>query len=965
MKKTFNLASKSIIFMFKSGTYIILFVFLFQSLVGQNTDVDFLKTKSNELISAGLEMNRDFQYVLSLDTFKLALEYRKKAYPDDRYYWGTTYLFIGITYKNLGRLDDAIKSYNLAKQCFDLHDNANRTNYATLYQSFGNVFRSKLDYTNALNYYSQALTIYQEQNREENIYSTYYSIAEIKHLMNLNNEALEILNSQYVYADTANQILYSELLGIIYQNKGNYTTAENYYEKAILLVKQYYGETDLNLAVEYLNYAEFLATMSKFDKGISTLEKAYEIISQTQKNKGVELAKYYEYKGRLYYSKPIASQNIVAFRQLRKQNLKEAIFWYNKSLEALFTGSGEPTIENITTNNSLSTTYNLSILKTIADTNYELATLDKNESDTAYIQSLTEALNYYNKISELIQRSRQEISGDENKIQLAQLEYETFTKTVKAASLIYELNQEDKYLELAFSNSEQIKSSAVYDKISTDLAQENSLIPDSLIELENKLNSTISYFNEKLFEENSLDEPDSALINEYNEKIFEANRQRDDLNRFLEEDYPDYYDLKYSKSMLGISDIQKKLHKKEAILEYVLNDSDSTLELYTFLITKEKKELIRQVITPEMEHSMEYIFNFMTTPNYIFLRNEDSKEFCLAAGDMYQLLVAPFNDDIKNKNLIIIPDGKLNYIAFDGLLESVPDTTQIIDFSKLDYLVRDFNVNYANSANILMKYRNPKRNMRNNILAFAPVYNSEQIELSNATYTLLPLPGVQKEVDAISDIVKTSVYRGKEASEENFRKFSQHFDILHLAMHAYINDSLPAFSRLAFSPEPGETDIQKDGWLNTSDIYNLDLKNVRLTVLSACNTGVGKMQKGEGLMSLARGFLYAGCPSIVMSLWEVEDNAGTQIMTSFYKNLKRGKTKDAALRAAKIEYLENANSRLAHPHYWMSFKCIGDSSPVYNSNDIYFFALLIVLILYFSIDQGIRIRKARRKRQAS
>ena len=125
------------------------------------------------------------------------------------------------------------------------------------------------------------------------------------------------------------------------------------------------------------------------------------------------------------------------------------------------------------------------------------------------------------------------------------------------------------------------------------------------------------------------------------------------------------------------------------------------------------------------------------------------------------------------------------------------------------------------------------------------------------------------------------------------------------------------------------------------------------------------MQKGEGLMSLARGFLYAGCPSIIMSLWEVEDNAGTQIMTSFYRYLKSGKTKDKALRLAKIDYLDNSNSRLAHPHYWMSFKTIGDPSPIYTSNDIYFFGLMILLIVAFARDQVVRMKKARRKQRAS
>ena len=115
-------------------------------------------------------------------------------------------------------------------------------------------------------------------------------------------------------------------------------------------------------------------------------------------------------------------------------------------------------------------------------------------------------------------------------------------------------------------------------------------------------------------------------------------------------------------------------------------------------------------------------------------------------------------------------------------------------------------------------------------------------------------------------------------------------------------------------------------------------------------------------MSLALGFLYAGCPSIIMSLWEVEDESGTQIMTSFYKNLKKGKTKDESLRLAKLEYLESVNSRRAHPHYWLGFVSIGDNSPLYISYDFYFFILLILALSGIGIDQAIRIKKARKKR---
>ena len=372
-----------------------------------------------------------------------------------------------------------------------------------------------------------------------------------------------------------------------------------------------------------------------------------------------------------------------------------------------------------------------------------------------------------------------------------------------------------------------------------------------------------------------------------------------------------------------------------------------------------KKKTLSNTETQALEET----FRFMASTDYMFTHNEDTKQYCVSSHKLYNLLLAPFEQNLNEKHLTIIPDGKLNYISFDGLLKTLPDTTQAIRFNKLNYLIKNVNINYANSVNIFLQNKASKPKLRNHTLAFAPEYNSEEFKMTGASYKLAPLPGVQKEVDEIAKSVNTTIFRSKEATEQNFRKASGNFDILHLAMHAYINDSLPAYSRLAFSQSLDSTTLNNDGWLNTADIYNLDL-NASMTVLSACNTGVGKLQKGEGLMSLARGFLYAGCPSVVMSLWEVEDAAGTKIMTSFYKYLKAGKTKDEALRLAKLKYLEESNSRLAHPHYWMSFKCIGDNSPVYTSYDLYFFAILILLIIAFSIDQGIRIKKARRNRQA-
>jgi len=875
---------------------------------------------------------------------------------------------IGIAYKKQGQNDKALLYYDIAEKNYLLRNDSNLVSLAGLYRNIGNAYRAKLDYSQALKYSKQSLAIYQNQIPTDNydILEANYAIAEIYSLTQNYNKALDILDQYIDEADTVNRIYYLELFGIIYQNLKNLNLAKQYYQKNLNLVVSYYGNDDPETAITYLNYAEFLSSISEYEEGSAILNKAFEIITKSQEKRGVELSRYYEFKGRLIRNKPVESPSVLSFKQQKKKNLEEAILWYTKSLQALYKDDKKLDIEGLTTDNCLSFTDCIVLLKTIADTHSEIATLIDDNTNESYLNSLDLVMNYYKTTSNLIQRARMEISSDESKLQLAKLESSTFSKTIETAYLAYEYNQDEKYLNLAFKNAEQMKSSAVFDKISNDLAQENSLIPDTLLELESKLNSTISTFNEKLFEEQNKDSVDSKLIAEYNNKIFEASKRRDELNRLLEEEYPDYYNLKYSVSMLGVEDIQKKLKKNEAILEYSINQTDSVSDLFTFLITKENKFFTCQKISADMQQSLQYMFHFMTTPNFMFTHNEDSKLYCKSANNMYTLLMQPFQYVTKNKDLIVIPDGQLNYIAFDGLIKTLPDTSQIIDFSKLDYLIREYNINYANSANIYFKNSHSKRHLRNQTLAFAPIYNSEKFKLSNESYTLMPLPGVQKEVDAIAQTVKTDVFRGQEATEERFRALSQKYDILHLAMHAYINDSLPAYSRLAFSPMPSSTNVElsKDGWLNTADIYNLNLRNTRLTVLSACNTGVGRMQKGEGLMSLSRGFLYAGCPSIVVSLWEVEDQAGTEIMTSFYKNLKKGKTKDEALRLAKIEYLDNSNSRLAHPHYWMSFKCIGDNSPLYTSYDIYFFGILILLILIFSVDQLIRMKKARLKRQA-
>jgi CHAT domain-containing protein len=167
------------------------------------------------------------------------------------------------------------------------------------------------------------------------------------------------------------------------------------------------------------------------------------------------------------------------------------------------------------------------------------------------------------------------------------------------------------------------------------------------------------------------------------------------------------------------------------------------------------------------------------------------------------------------------------------------------------------------------------------------------------------------------------------------------FDIVHLAMHTYINNLNPAYSKLIFSIVKDSLD---NTGLNAFEVYGTPLK-AKMVVLSSCNTGVGNLRKGEGILSLARGFIYSGSKSVVMSLWEVNDKSGTDIVKYFYRNLKNGDSKSEALRKARIKYLNSAGTVRSLPFFWSTLVVYGDDSPIYYSLTVKFIAILIPLLL--------------------
>ncbi|MEM6379184.1 MAG: CHAT domain-containing protein, partial [Bacteroidota bacterium] len=197
--------------------------------------------------------------------------------------------------------------------------------------------------------------------------------------------------------------------------------------------------------------------------------------------------------------------------------------------------------------------------------------------------------------------------------------------------------------------------------------------------------------------------------------------------------------------------------------------------------------------------------------------------------------------------------------------------------------------------------------------------------------SLAPLLENEAEVEAIWELISGEVAKGNTATKAFFLKEGMQAQILHLATHACIDDLEPSKSKIFFS----------DDHLYAHELYQLKLQ-AQMVVLSACETGVGVFQRGEGVMSLARGFAQSGAPSLTLSYWSVSDQSTAQIMDAYYQFLKQGQFKHQALRNAKQQYLnEQEQLQRLHPYYWSAFVHFGNVEPVKLRTDYPSFLLFI------------------------
>ncbi len=383
----------------------------------------------------------------------------------------------------------------------------------------------------------------------------------------------------------------------------------------------------------------------------------------------------------------------------------------------------------------------------------------------------------------------------------------------------------------------------------------------------------------------------------------------------------------------SINEIQNSLTEEENLISYYSNGNS----LYAFLINKKffkpfkfavsSKQLagMTAAISPYFENSPEGTDAFY---------NQDLFSFNAEASNaLYKKIVEPILKDIPPEQKIIFsPCTELITIPLEFLVTSYSADESPYSYNNKKFLLSDYDISYSPSASAFLQQQ--KNNLKNNskvLLVGDPSINTGSMEFAERrglleeppgiprNLALLPLKYSGEEVRSIGEIINAStILLNKNATETNFKENAGLSSIIHLSTHSFLYKKQPLifFSNIY--------DAENDGFLEAGEIVRLKL-NSDLVVLSSCNSGLGSVDKSEGILGLTKAFFEAGSKSVVVSLWDVNDRYTSKLMTLFYEKLSMGYDKSRALRLAKTEFIQKYSP---NPYYWGAFVLSGNIAPV-------------------------------------
>ncbi len=860
----------------------------------------------------------------------LALEYNLKALNVYLLYHDENDPIVSKYYNNIGNVyyergynKKAKYYYEKSVKIITKTHGDKHVSLAPMYVNLSNMYFNTYNYNKCIDYSLKSIEIYKRYGVNHSRLAPPYNTLGVAYNEIGNYEkALEFLEKSEEIIDKnpktsiSKHYVYNSL-SKTYRSIGDYEKELYYLELSRDIILNRYDENYEDLVVVYMNLSRAYRHLSNYDKALHYAKKSLSLMKQDSKK-----------EGGLAYIEVIRTY-------FHKEDYKMARRYLDTLSTSLgFNDKNEEIFHSI---NFLSA--RRSFLETLGNY-YELV---QHTDPVTYLDSLRHVDKRFIAFQDFIIENSFGEKTENIYIGGAHHLYEEGISHILEKGDKKEINE-------AFKISELVKSRKLLESFYKENAIKISGIPQELLDKDEDLNIEFSRLEKTQYEISNSSVPNDSVLVAINDKIFKNKQEREEITTLFKKEYPNYYQLIHDNNVVDIAQVQKFLKNKQSLVEYFMGEE----QLFIFVINKDsyllKKVEIDSSFNDTVEQLRDGIYNYWSQKEKVNNNSDNpNKLYVEAAYTLYNTLIAPVEKEL-SENVIIVPDGELSFIPFDALLTE--RVNQEINTRKLPYLLKKYTISYSYSATLLdqINAREPE-GLNDKIIAFAPEFKSED------TYTTIAMRrnGLGRlkynipEVETISDLIKTDIYKSDAATKINFVKNSKNYKIIHLSTHAKANDTYGDYSYIAF--DNGNDSIPEvEDKLYVKELYNLDL-NADMVVLSACETGVGEIKKGEGVISLARAFTYAGAQSTVTSLWNVNDAQTSKLMELFYINIKDGLPKDKALHNAKLTYIEN--EELTAPYFWAAFIPAGNMEPMSfePSNNIYILlgagTFLLLMLAFF------------------
>ena len=861
------------------------------------------------------------EFYKSIDNYNLAIQAGQKNEKIDSAFLGDQYYYIAYNYNALSDFDKSIKALKKSIS-FSVDKELELDKASTLSGIASNYFR-KSDYDNALDFHNQALNIYNSNSNSTAVQK--------------GNVCDEIAIIYYFKQEYVKALEYSQLAMNYFKNDDSdvFLKIKVLNNHALILIKNQLPD----VALEILNHAEEIHISSQVERlreltqfntaflnfslnkyGLSK-EQFLNVIEKYKskyKNGHINIAKAYYYLSEL---------------ELQHGNIKFAQEYNSLSLQ-----SNVPEISLQGKDHKvLDETYVRSKreLVRVLEQKVRIENILLNDSRFNLERRANQILNYLKYAVRAVEELRMSYRHEGSQFFLAKESKDLFDTAVKVCYNIYSKSKSEKWIDEMYYFIEKSQSPLLLKSITAH----NSKTVSPIFTLEKEVNINLAFY-QNLWQK-AIVQKDSAKVALYADYYYNFKNQKEDIIDTLKYEFPNYHKSIYEHEVPSIYEIQEILSPKQLYFQFYYSDSD----LFQLVLTKDKKRVIKIENSDRLNQEVSSLLKMVQRKPTSASDSNLLERFESVSYSLYEKL---FLENIRNtfNGLIVVANGQISQLPFEALISKKLNPTQTHDFLNYNYLIKNCAISYQPSASVFYRLSKPINRTSDQSYGFAPFIQNGKTDVTSV------LPDSENEIGAVKRFKPFKIFTNKQATKNAFLNAASKSKILHLATHGRPSFENHLFSSLIFYPE--EDSIE-------NKLYAYELQNLKipseLVILSACETGIGKLDRAEGALSLARSFFNAGSQSVIMSRWKINDRSTSQITQDFYAALEQKISKDKAMQEAINNYLQkNADQVTAHPYYWAGLALQGSLYPIQvNGGYIsYLKYILLGIIILFLIGKFIK-----------